>query len=113
MPASSRWASSSREPTPKLARREPDGQAEALEQRVGAEAAVAQADAVFGGQVGGHQAGVVTFHGEVDHADGVVRVAVGEDLVDGDAVDLAQPLDEEGPDGGLVGVPAAPGPGPR
>ena len=30
---------------------------------------------------------------------------VREDLVDRDAVDLPQALDEEGPDGGLVGVP--------
>ena len=55
---------------------------------------------MFCREVGGHQAGVVAFYGEVDHADGVgVRIRVLEDLVDGDTVDLLQAFHQEGADG--------------
>ncbi len=92
---------------------------EPLEQRVGAEAAVAQANAVFGRQVGGHQSGVVAFHGKVHDADraGVRLIAssgrsggrigsrIGKDPVHGYPFDALEALDEEGPDGVLVGLP--------
>ena len=44
--------------------------------------AIAQAHAVLGGQVGGHQSRVEAFNGEVDDADGVGGIT--EDPVDGD-----------------------------
>ncbi|CAM4525731.1 hypothetical protein NONI108955_43305 [Nocardia ninae] len=69
---------------------------EAGEQRVRAEAAVADADAVFGGQIGGDVAGDETVQGEGDDADGIGGVGPDAQQVDagdrGEAV--AQPVGE-------------------